>query len=222
MADAAAPTPDADQQTVEPTATAGAQTSEASSEPAAAQEPADDLTIAPAAAAPVAATPVDVAAPAVVAEPQGPEPQVAEPAARPEVPTVAATIEVPPLESTSAAISPADAGTNQSAGAEGGEWELLVEKLRQWLSGGQLEHLWQTARTPLTVAGALIALLLVLQIYAGVLGVLDNLPLVPGLLELVGVIAVVRFGITRLVRSSDRQQVLNNLKSRWKAFRGNR
>jgi hypothetical protein len=128
-------------------------------------------------------------------------------------PLVAATIEVPPLESAPAAAAGEDGG---------GEWDLLVDKLRQWLASGQLEQLWAQSRTPLTALAALIGLLLVLRIYTALLGVIDSLPLVPGLLELVGVITVVRFGLTRLVRSSDRQQVIANLQSRWKAFRGNR
>jgi hypothetical protein len=39
-------------------------------------------------------------------------------------------------------------------------------------------------------------------------------------LQLVGLIALVRFGVNRLTRSSDRQLVLDDWKRRWEAFRG--
>jgi hypothetical protein len=146
---------------------------------------------------------------AAVPEPVAPEP-APEPVAVPEVPTVVSTLEVPALERPSGGDS------------DGGEWELLLDKLRQWLASGQLQQLWQTSRTPLTAAAALIGLLLVLRIYGALLGVLDSLPLVPGLLELAGLVAVVRFGLSNLVRSSDRDKVIANVKGRWAAFRGNR
>ena len=149
--------------------------------------------------------PVIAAAP----EPAAPEP-TPEPMAVPEVPTVVSTLEVPALERPS--------GGN----AAGGEWDLLLDKLRQWIASGQLQQLWQTSRTPLTAAAALIGLLVVLRIYGALLGVLDSLPLVPGLLELAGLVAVVRFGLSNLVRSSDREKVIANVKGRWAAFRGNR
>ncbi len=149
--------------------------------------------------------PVIAAAP----EPAAPEP-TPEPMAVPEVPTVVSTLEVPALERPS------------GGDAEGGEWDLLLDKLRQWIASGQLQQLWQTSRTPLTAAAALIGLLVVLRIYGALLGVLDSLPLVPGLLELAGLVAVVRFGLSNLVRSSDREKVIANVKGRWAAFRGNR
>jgi hypothetical protein len=56
--------------------------------------------------------------------------------------------------------------------------------------------------------------------YGAVIGTIDHLPLVPGLLELVGVIAVGRFAATRLVRSQERQALIRQLGDRWKAFLG--
>ena len=144
---------------------------------------------------------LDVPAPEVVAE---------APAAEP-VPTVAATIAVPALEAPSTPAAPE---------GDGGEWELLVSKMRHWLASGELEQQWQRARKPLTLTAGLIAVLLVLRIYSALLGVIDSLPLVPGLLELAGVVAVVQFGLDKLLRSSDRQQLISGVKNRWKAFRG--
>lgn len=61
-------------------------------------------------------------------------------------------------------------------------------------------------------------LVLVLRIYGALLGAIDSLPLVSGLLELTGVIWLARFGATNLVRSSERQALLSGLQRRWKAF----
>jgi hypothetical protein len=127
---------------------------------------------------------------------------------------VAATIEVPPLAATPAADAPA------GEGGEGGEWELLTGQVRAWLESGQLQKLWAQARTPVTALAALIALLVVLRVYSALLGAIDSLPLVPGLLELVGVIWLVRKGVPKLVRNSEREQLISGLRQRWQSFLG--
>lgn len=151
-------------------------------------------------------------------EPDSPEASVPElsgtDAAQPEVATVvAATLEVPPL--------PIGAGGGEQGG-DGGEWDLLTTKLRTWLASGELQRLWAQTRTPLSAAAALITLLVVLRIYTALLGAIEGLPLVPGLLELVGVIWLARHGMPRLVRTSERQQLIDALNQRWQAFRGQR
>ena len=103
---------------------------------------------------------------------------------------------------------------------EGGEWELLLGKLRQWLDQNELNNLWAQARKPVTLLAGLVGLLLVLRVYSAVLGALDSLPLVPGLLELAGVVWAVRYGIPKLLRSSERERLLGGLSQSWKAFRG--
>ena len=128
----------------------------------------------------------------------------------PPVPTVATTIDLPARGGTSGAVPT----------GEGGEWALLLSKLQAWLGSGQPQAQLQSARTPLTLVAGLIALLVVLQIYGALLAVIDHFPLAPGLLELVGVIAVVRFGLVNLVRSQERRALIEGLKLRWKAFQG--
>lgn len=142
-----------------------------------------------------AAAAESVAAPA--AEP------VAEPASQP--PGVAATIAVPPLE---------------QAEAGGGEWELLVERFNTWWNSGELNRQWQRIRGPLKGVAILVAVLLALQVYATVVGTIDSIPLVSGLLELTGLIVALQFSYRRLLRSSDRQQVFEQLQRRWLDFRG--
>ncbi len=133
------------------------------------------------------------------------------PVTPPPVPTVATTIEIPARQDRAAvAGSPAD----------GGEWALLLSKLQAWLGGGQLQAQLQAARQPLTLVAGLIALVVALQIYGALLGVIERLPLAPGLLELVGLISVIRFGLENLVRSQERRALIAGLQQRWNAFRG--
>jgi hypothetical protein len=240
MADVAAPTPDNDQQP--PQSAAGTSLSEAPAEsvPAAEVRAAEEVEavetvseaaaeaveatgmepteMAPTEAAPVEAAPVQEDVVVTTAPPTEPEPVAtgvvpAEPVFTPSeapvaMPSVASTIEVP--------ASAPGGGTS----GEGGEWELLLEKLRQWIGSGQLQEQWQASRTPLILLAGLIALLLVLRLYGALLAVIDSLPLLPGLLELAGLIAVVQFSLTRLVRSEERRSLIQSLQQRWKSFRG--
>ena len=131
--------------------------------------------------------------------------------AAPPEPSVAATLEIP-----------ARSGSNEAEpqSGEGGEWELLLGKLRQWLDQNELQNLWDQARRPVTFLAALVGVLLVLRVYSAVLSALDSLPLVPGLLELAGVVWAVRYGVPKLLRSSERDRLLGSLSQSWKAFRG--
>ncbi len=103
----------------------------------------------------------------------------------------------------------------------GGEWDLLVAKLREWIGSGRLQELLVQYQGPLRAVALALALVLVLRLYGAVIGAIDSLPLLPGLLELAGVIWLSRFAATRLVRSSDRQELIASLEQRWRAFRGN-
>jgi hypothetical protein len=129
----------------------------------------------------------------------------------PGEPRVAATLDVPPLPAA-AAGSP--------LGAEGGEWDLLVGKVKVWLEQADLPGQWDRLSGPLRGLGLLLGLLLVLKLYGALLDTLDDLLLLPRLLQLVGLIVLVRFSLRRLTRSSDRQLVLDDWKRRWDAFRG--
>lgn len=154
--------------------------------------------------------------PILAAEPPGAEapPLEVPPEPAPEAEpaqAIAATLEVPPL-----AASQAPGG----AGGEGGEWDLLVSKLGTWLASGQLQQIWQQTRLPLMALATLVGVVLLLRLYGALLGAIEGLPLVPGLLELVGLIWLLRHGAPKLVRSQDRQQLITGLKQRWRAFRG--
>jgi hypothetical protein len=128
---------------------------------------------------------------------------------------------IPELDTTT--IVPATGGGEGGgeAGTEGGgEWELLLGKVQGWLGQGKLQSLWAQARNPLSLILAAAALLVVLRVYSALLSALDSLPLIPGLLELVGVIWAVRFGVPKLLQRSQRQELISGIQQRWQSFRG--
>jgi len=163
-------------------------------------------------------TTTELAAEAAVAEAPAvePPPVEAEPA---PLPTPAPA---PPANSVFSTSLEVPAVAPSAEAPEGGEWDLLLSKIRQWVDRGELGNLISSARTPALVFGGLVGVLLVLRVYAALLGAIDSLPLVPGLLELTGVVWLARFGATNLVRSGDRNKILSQLQQRWNAFRGNR
>ena len=103
---------------------------------------------------------------------------------------------------------------------QGGEWQLLLAKLRAWWASGELQGLWLRSKRPLTLLVGLLIVVAVLQVGSGVLDAVGSVPLLSGLLELVGLVWVVRHGVPRLLRRQDRQQLLADLNQRWQAFRG--
>ena len=241
MADASALPTDDDQQPGPPSASLESPLAEgeAPGEPSALADLGDLLVPPPAEPAPPQAEPAPDPVQAVPAPQPGdadgaaelaselaaaaPEPEpLPEPAVLPVTPPPVPTPPVPTVPTVATTIDlPARGGsTGASPTAEGGEWALLLSKLESWLAGGQLQAQLQAARTPFTLVAGLIALLVVLQIYGALLAVIDSFPLAPGLLELVGVIAVVRFGLVKLVRSQERRALIEGLQQRWKAFQG--
>jgi len=152
------------------------------------------------------AVPAPEPVPATAAPSLEPEAAPMGSASQPALEGVAATISVPPLAATPE--------------GEGGEWDILTGKVRAWLDGAQLQERWNALGGPLRSLGLLLAALVVLRLYGALLDTLGDLPLVPRLLQLVGVIALVRFALTRLVRSSDRERILGSWRQRWDDFRG--
>jgi len=174
--------------------------------PAAAAQAPPALTVTPSAAAPVspplpAPTPPAFATPAVAplslpTSAQAP----AEPAG------IATSLTVPPLEAAGA--------------GEGGEWDLLVGKVRAWVEAAGFQGRWESLGVPLRSLGLLLAAVVILRIYGALLETLGDLPLLPRLLQLVGLFAFGQFCLTRLVRSSDRERILRTWRDNWKDFSG--
>ena len=106
--------------------------------------------------------------------------------------------------------------------SEGGEWELLTSKIKDWFDANDIGEQINQARQPLRLLAYAIGLLLVLKVYSGLLGAIGTIPLAPRLLELVGLCTVISFSATRLVRSNDRREVIDGLRQRWAAFSGSK
>ncbi|MEB3307756.1 MAG: CAAD domain-containing protein [Cyanobacteriota bacterium] len=120
----------------------------------------------------------------------------------------------------SSTLLPASPSASGPHPEEGGEWQILVDKLRAWLSSGQAAQIWHRTRSSLPGLGAILGVLLLLRVYGALLTALHSIPLLPGLLELVGVCWLLQHGAPRLIRSRDRQQLLDQFRQRWQAFRG--
>ena len=145
-------------------------------------------------------TPTPEPTPAPMAEP-APAPT---PSPTPD-PVIASTVSIPAQESSD---------------QDGGEWELLVDKVKTWLEKNDLAELWSKAQLPLRVVGGLIVFSLVATVYSGVLSTINSLPLVPGLLELAGVIWLVNFALRNLVRNNDRDTFIKGARSTWSRVTG--
>ena len=110
--------------------------------------------------------------------------------------------------------------SSSDASEEGGEWDLLSTKVRQWLAENDLADQWQRLRKPLLLIAGLIAFILVLRIYGGILDAIATVPLAPQLFELVGVIYATWFATTRLVRSEERRKISAAVSDLWSSMLG--
>ena len=135
-----------------------------------------------------------------------------ESAAAPEIATVPPTVETTsdPVITSTVTIPAQETSTD-----EGGEWDLLVEKVKAWIDSKQLGSLWDQAQLPLRLIGGLILFVIVSTVYSGILGTINKVPLAPGLLELTGLIWLFNYARCNLVRSSDRKQVIDAVASTW-------
>lgn len=129
-----------------------------------------------------------------------PEPTPAPTPAPSADPTITASVTIPAQENVE---------------SEGGEWNLLLEKLRGLIDGDQLKVLWIQLRLPIRLITALILLVVGVQIYSGLIRTINSVPVGSGLLELIGLIWLVRFSLTNLIRRSDRAEVISSLRARW-------
>jgi hypothetical protein len=144
-------------------------------------------------------TPTPAPTPTVTPEPT-PAPTPAPTPSPSADPTITASVTIPAQE---------------NAESEGGEWNLLLEKLRGLIDGDQLKVLWIQLRLPIRLITALILLVVGVQIYSGLIRTINSVPVGSGLLELIGLIWLVRFSLTNLIRRSDRAEVISSLRARW-------
>ena len=129
----------------------------------------------------------------------------------------------PPAAATSPSIAerisvPAQAPSDGDD--EGGEWDILSSRIKAFFEANNLLEHWQSLRQPLLLIGALIALILTVRIYGGILDAIATVPLAPRLFQLVGTIYAAWFAATRLVLSAERKKISDNLKDVWSSIRG--
>ena len=141
------------------------------------------------------------------------QPSVAEatatpPAAVPASPSIAERVSVPARVSA------------DSSSGEGGEWDLLSNRIKQFFEANNLQDQWQSLRQPLFLLGGLIALILTLRIYGGILDAIATVPLAPRIFQLVGTFYAGWFAATRLVRAEERKRISANVQDIWSSLRG--
>jgi len=154
---------------------------------------------------PVAETPV-------AAEPMAETPVAAEPVAQPIAP--------PASPSIAERISvPAQASADSSE-EDGGEWDLLSNRIKQFFEANNLENQWQSLRQPIFLLGGLIVVILTMRIYGGILDAIATVPLAPRLFQLVGTFYAVWFAATRLIRAEERKKIWSNVNDLWTSLRG--
>ena len=189
-------------------------------------EPSDDpLQAAKSADTPASplAIPVQPSPPVSEAEPAQGSP--IESATPPEVEAVSEAQPAPAPKTAATVPDPVIASTvtipaQETSSDGGGEWDLLVEKIKAWLDSQELGSVWSQAQLPLRLIGGLILFVIVSTVYSGILGTINKVPLAPGLLELTGVIWLLNYARCNLVRSSDRKRVKDSIGSTWNKFVG--
>ncbi|QNJ22318.1 hypothetical protein SynMITS9220_01012 [Synechococcus sp. MIT S9220] len=148
------------------------------------------------------------AAEATAAEtPVAPEP-AEQPVTAPASPSIAERISVPAQASA------------DSSEEDGGEWDLLSNRIKQFFEANNLQDQWQSLRQPLFLLGGLIVVILTMRIYGGILDAIATVPLAPRLFQLVGTFYAVWFAATRLIRAEERKKISANVNDLWTSLRG--
>ncbi len=99
-------------------------------------------------------------------------------------------------------------------------WPLLQKKISSWLENKNLETQLKGLVQPLYLIIALLLIFILSQIYGRSLHAISQIPLASGLCELAGLIWLIKFSITRLIRSEDRKELTSSIKKRWDSFFG--
>ena len=143
----------------------------------------------------------------VTETPVTPEP-AAQPVTAPASPSIAERISVPAQASA------------DSSEEDGGEWDLLSNRIKQFFEANNLQDQWQSLRQPLFLLGGLIVVILTTRIYGGILDAIATVPLAPRLFQLVGTFYAVWFAATRLIRAEERKKISANVNDLWTSLRG--
>ena len=112
-----------------------------------------------------------------------------------------------------------DAPNQDDPRQDGGEWQMLTTKLADWASSDAPQTLWQLLQSPLKALAVLLVAVVVLRLYAAVLGALEGVPLLAGLLELTALVWIARHGAPALLRREQRQTLIDQLSQGWQRLR---
>ena len=156
---------------------------------------------------PIPAVETTAAETPVTETPVAPEP-AEQPVTVPASPSIAERISVPAQASA------------DSSEEDGGEWDLLSNRIKQFFEANNLQDQWQSLRQPLFLLGGLIVVILTMRIYGGILDAIATVPLAPRLFQLVGTFYAVWFAATRLIRAEERKKISANLNDLWTSLRG--
>jgi hypothetical protein len=146
--------------------------------------------------------------PAQTAAPVEPAAQPVSPPSTSPSPSIAERVSVPAQTSA------------DSSQEEGGEWDLLSNRIKQFFESNNLQDQWQSLRQPLFLVGGLIVLILTIRIYGGILDAIATVPLAPRLFQLVGTFYGAWFAATRLIRADERKKISANVQDLWRSLRG--
>ena len=167
----------------------------------------------------VEAEPIPAAAEsATAAETRVAETPVAETPVPPE--PAAPTVTAPASPSIAERISVPAQASADSREEDGGEWDLLSSRIKQFFEANNLQDQWQSLRQPLFLLGGLIVVILTMRIYGGILDAIATVPLAPRLFQLVGTFYAVWFAATRLIRAEERKKISANVNDLWTSLRG--
>ena len=167
---------------------------------------------------------VDIEAPAAEPVAAAPEPEPVE-AKAPEPAPAAPSPEPAPAKAEASKPSAISSTVNvpadpDASNGEGGEFQLLLAKLNEQLGGIDLGNIWEQSKQPLKLVGLALVVIFSLQLLGAVLGTLDHIPMLPRLLQLVGLIWLSLFASQRLVRSDERKKMIDTVTNTWKDITG--
>ncbi len=132
----------------------------------------------------------------------------------------APTVTAPVSPSIAERISIPAQASEESSEEDGGEWDLLSSRIKQFFEANNLQDQWQSLRQPFFLLGGLIVVILTMRIYGGILDAIATVPLAPRLFQLVGTFYAVWFAATRLIRAEERKKISANVNDLWTSLRG--
>ncbi len=96
----------------------------------------------------------------------------------------------------------------------GGEWEMLLKKISNWWIKYEFSKDWIKFLRISFLVSILVILSILLGLYSGVLDALRKFPLIPEILELIGLYSALKFASMNLVRASSRRKFFSEMEKK--------